>query len=382
MINFSKVARQLKEEPMVDDGSGRGIRRFQREPIVRNTHRTGDQGFKIEDKVVNHVLPHHKPSAEFAHVDAEASGSTEAVKTDIIEKRDRYDIGYSVKSKGDNDDPMKVHQTKAGSPAGLFSKLKASTNTEDGYESQVGDSKIRQALIMAFGSHKGSLGEMSHLFGDLSDEQRNILNSREGRDNPYLTPAVMKEHFNDHYATLKNHLDRKKFEIFTSLVRQQGSPRYGSPYVDHDPTPVQKLIQHRRDSGTAPNDLSGTIDILDIGGRKVTDAMARMSWFDDGERFYMSDEETDDIDKRMLDLYPINKENSKWAMRPGDDEGPVRQGDRGYKQGVREYGLAEPGHFKATMGTNPEWLHQFFRPESSYHMEDRGQQMDPRITRI
>ena len=363
MINFSRVMKSLREEEYIFEA-------------------VGDQGFNIEHKVAEHLMPKvHKPGGEFVHVDADTGKSNTAAKTDFYEKRSHKgqpDVGYSVKSKGDNDEPMKIHQTSAGNPAGLFSKLKSYTDVKNNYGDQIGDSKIKQALVMAFGSHMGTLSQAAgtQLFPDLTDDQRNILRTK-SKKGQYLTPKEMKETFGGHHDALLKHLERNKSEIFKALVRQHGSPSFGTkPYEDHDPQPVSKLIQHRRDAGTAPGDTSGRIDIHDIS----KDVFKDMKWFSDDERFYMSNEETDDIDKRLLDLYPITEENSKWTMRPGDGQGP-RRGDRGYKEGVREHGIPEPGQFKATMGTNPQWLDKIFSAEASYQMKDRGQ-MDPTFTRI
>ena len=371
MINFSKVARQLNEMP--DPPA---------DPPRRIPHRTGDQGFNIEHKVVDHLMSKHNPTGQFKHIDADIGDQKTAAKTDFYEKRSHRgepDVGYSVKSKGDNNEPMKVHQTSAGNPSGLFSKLKAAVDVKNNYGNQIGDSTAKQALVMAFGSHMGTLSEAAEtqLFPNLTDDQRNMLRTK-SKKGQYLTPKEMKETFGEHYDELMRHLERKKPEVFKAIVRQHSNPRNGNkPYVDHDPQAVSKLIQHRRNAGTAPGDTSGRIDIHDISDE---DVFEQMKWFSDDNRFYMSDKETDDIDKRLLDLYPITEENSKWTMRPGDGQGP-KEGDRSFKRGVREHGIPEPGQFKATMGTNPEWLNKHFPPEASYEMKDEGDK-NPIFTKI
>jgi len=348
MINFSKVARQLNEEPLVDDGSGRGIKRLQREPIVRRQENVtqspsegrirkpsrpsggqGGMGFQIEQIVKDGILPRLK-QGNYKHVDADVPGINYGVKTDIFHDKGgdpSQNTAFSVKSKLDNDDPQKVHQTGVNS-GNAFRKL-----------------QIRRGQ------------------NPLLDEAMDMYL---GKDGNFVNAGDMKE---EHRDALMKHFEEQKQAIFNSLVRiAQPNNSNSQPYSGHDPRMIDKLISHRK-MGQG-SDLSGPIDIRKLQGKVTKENFENLTWFHDGKRFFLGENEDASTDERMLDLWPIDEEGSNWSNRVGD--GGPQPGQRGHRPGQREAGLPEPGQFKATMATNPEFLDRYFPKEKEFYMDDNG----------
>ena len=174
----------------------------------------------------------------------------------------------------------------------------------------------------------------------------------------------------EHKKALIDHLTQYKKEIFNALVRQQGNPAFGEPYQNHDPRMIDKLVSHRV---TGPHN-SGDIDIRPLQGKVTDDNFKNLNWMDDGKRFYLGDEENAPTDKRMIDLWPIDEEGSRWSNREGD--GGPRPGQRGHRRGLREAGLPETGQFKATMATNPIFLDKYFPKEKEFYLDDNGTTLD------
>lgn len=372
MINFSKVARQLNEEPMMDDGSGRGVKRevsageFERarqermakKPIKRKgdpniesrrqdatgvvpegrfsrPERDGSQGgmgFWAEKLITQHILPKFTKGGAFKNIDVSDKGHKFGVKTDIYQDKGgdpKENTAYSVKSKMDNDLPQKVHQTSIDSQ-GAFTKM----NLQD----------ANQDVIDAIDMYLGKNGT-------------------------FTSPAEMKKNNPELHKALKEHLTAKKLNIFNNLVRQQGSKKYGKAYENHDPRMIDALISHRV---TGENN-SGPIDIRDFNGKVTEENFENLQWFDDGKRFFLGENEEASTDERMLDLWPIDEEGSRWSNRVGD--GGPQPGGTGYTLGKREVGLAEPGQLKATMATNPEFLEKYFPKVAEWMMDDDGRSL-------
>lgn len=384
MINFSKVSRQLSEARDPETGNfipdrqlaarqkqiafqndRRNAERdqfMQRNPIVRRGqqnqdlkkfNKAGERGRRFESKIselLNHLSPRD---------DNPISGANHRVlggrmKADIMNDDG---VGYSVKTKMNNDDPMKVQQSSYDST--LWSKLNIpwakraqSTNT---FTDDIKDNKLAQALVMRFGSKFGSLDKIGELINDeLNPDQMKILqnfNPDSGKSkNPFMSNEEMFNAFPEHYETLLGHLNDNKYEIFNSLVRQAGGQ-------NGDANPIQRFISHMTDEGVSGSPLdvdsngdpiynfSGNLDVHDMSDETVQEAMKKLQWFGTGNRFYMAENETDDINERLLDLWPYDEEGTSWALRPGDGN---KQND------------ITPGFFKAMMSANPELLERLF----------------------
>ncbi len=357
-MDFSKVMRSLfREAPMVPDPNVPGLKRFvppdapvkkdnrniqQRQQSatkgrLSRPHDDGSQGgkgFWMEKVAQQHVLPAMKPEGNYNHVDiSHPTEHEKGVKTDIYEDQGdpSKNPAFSVKLKMDNEFPQKVHQTGINS-AGATSKL-----------------MMKNAPKMA----------------------REAINMYLGESGEFVNAGDMKTNHADHFEALKNHLTNNKLDIFNNIVRKHGSSHYGeSPYVDHDPRMIDKMISHRI---TGPFN-SGTTDIRPIQGKVTEGNFKDLKWFDDGKRFYLGDKENATTDERMIDLWPIDKEGSSWSNREGD--GGPQSGQRGHVPGKREAGLAEPGQFKATMATNPEFLDKYFPKEKEFYLDDNGMSLN------
>ena len=174
----------------------------------------------------------------------------------------------------------------------------------------------------------------------------------------------------EHLGAIRDHLTEKRNSIFNSLVRMatHSNDRYTPvAYSSHDPRMIDYLVSHRKMNGG--QDLGGPIDIRQMNGNMET--FKDLQWFNDDDRFFLGEDENAPTDMRMLDLWPIDEEGSSWSNRVGDG-GPVR-GQRGYVEGKREAGLPEPGQFKATMATNPEFLDKYFPKVAEWMMDDDGE---------
>lgn len=289
----------------------------------------GGLGFWAEKVITQHVLPKFKKGGIFKNIDVGSKGHNFGIKTDIYHDKGgdpSENTAYSVKSKVDNDFPQKVHQTGVDS-RGAISKMNL----------QSADRQVRDAFDMYLGAN-----------------------------GTFTSSADMKENNPELYDALKSHLSRNKLNVFNNLVRQQGSPFFGDAYGSHDPRMIDALISHRV---TGDNN-SGPIDIRQLEGNVTEENFEDLQWFDDGKRFYLGEEENAPTDMRMLDLWPIDKEGSRWSNR--EDDGGPRPGQRGFVRGKRESGLPEPGQIKATMATNPEFLDRYFPKIAEWMMDDDG----------
>ena len=282
-----------------------------------------------------------------------------SMKTDIV---DGDGLGYSVKTKMNNKDPMKIQQSNHDST--LWSKLsvpwaqRATAGSQD-FQKSLLNNKLAQALILKFGSKEGSLSHIGDLIADeLSPAQQKMLkrfheqtgDQKRIKSNPFLTNQEMQDSFPEQYEALMGHLGGNKERIFNALVRQAGGQ-------NGDKNPIQRFVSHITDAGVNGGvldvddndepifDFNGTLDIHDMSDERVRDAMEAMQWFSDGNRFYLAPEETDDTDQRMLDIWPYDEEGTSWALRQGD--------------GNRQSPIT-PGYFKATMASDRDFLERFF----------------------
>ena len=338
MFNFSKIVRFLKEDPYADgtpneEIPARGRIRDRLSRPARDTSH-GGLGFWAEKVIAQHVLPRFKPG-NYKNIDV-GQGKSTAAKTDIYLDKGgdpSENTAYSVKSKLDNDFPQKIHQTGVGNTSGSKSKF-----------------KMNGANPKALDAWRMYLG-----LGRTPEEEGNFTTSQELYDN-----------YRENYDELMKHLEFYKKEIFNALVRQQGGFGDGA-YSRFDPRMIDALISHRV---TGENN-SGPIDIRQFEGNVDDEKFKNLTWRHDGKRFYLGDMDDAPTDQRMLDIWPIDKEGSSWSNR--EDDGGPRPGQRGFVRGKREKGLAEPGAFKATMATNPEFLDKYFPKIAEYMLDDDGE---------
>lgn len=347
MIDFSKVARQLEEAPieMGDDGVRRvaGSARQRIKQKIDSFNKTGERGRRFESRISS-LLDSQEGFGE-GHKVLSGNG-----KTDIIDKEG---IGYQVKSKMFNDEPMKVQQSSNASS--LWSKLKVPFGQRAigaGMEDSIKDNKLAQSLIMKFGSPHGSLGKIAKNFeGELTPEQMEMLTKPRDENYPFLSMDEMRDNFGEHNQTLLDHLNDNKLDIFNGLIRQMGGR-------DGDANPIQRFISHYTDEGVSGrvneldddenpiDNFSGRLDVHDLSDETVRKAMDKLMWFDNGSRYYMAEEETDIDNDKLLDLYPYDEDGVSWTMHS--------------KDGNRMYDGIKPGAFKAMMSANPEVLERLF----------------------
>ena len=363
---------------------------------------TGDGGRKFEDIVRNHILPEYKPSANFEAPPRRGMPP----KADAVENKGgipENNSHFSIKLKRNNNAPFKAHQTEDKKPLGLFSKFNTGSvgQSQGDYAEDIRNDKVKQALIMKFGSHQGNLNEFRNIFAgdnELNERQIELLrkfDSKNGDEdrkstNQFLTTGEMREHFPEHLKALKDHLNNadNKREIFDKMIRKNGFHKREAPWSKGDVNPVDKLVHHVKESD---RNMSGNVSIRDISNNRVKSVMEKLQWFfpDEGN-FYLNDIEEEDFNKRLLDIYPINKESSNWAVLPGgDDADEPRRRRRIVNNRVvdaepptRGKGIIEPGHFKATMGADEKMLDRFFPKEWERHMTDRGSEVPPTFERI
>ena len=188
-------------------------------------------------------------------------------KTDIIDKEG---IGYQVKSKMFNDEPMKVQQSSNASS--LWSKLKVPFGQRAigaGMEDSIKDNKLAQSLIMKFGSPHGSLGKIAKNFeGELTPEQMEMLTKPRDENYPFLSMDEMRDNFGEHNQTLLDHLNDNKLDIFNGLIRQMGGR-------DGDANPIQRFISHYTDEG-----VSGRVNELDDDENPIDNFSGRLDVHD------------------------------------------------------------------------------------------------------
>jgi hypothetical protein len=396
MINFSKVARQLEEQPRIipnpegfDDRQGR----FQR-------NNAGYQGTQAEKDIVNVMSRHVKPNSQIRQLGDGAN------KADMVEKyRDsnnqEQERGYSIKATKQPDVPIKVQESKAQlGPRGSFRKLMMPGSDQNFIKQRSGDelqirnpeerirflkgilgSQKRQAAIMAYGTDlinpqtngADSLNSMKEYLtqGDLNQEQLDLLqriNDR-GQKNPFMTPGEMEEFFPDHHRTMLKHLEEKKPDIFNQMIRQHDARYPNQNWNSYgDPKGVDRMIHLRGSQGEEM--LPGKFDIRDISDPKVEEAMQKLDWFQDDNNFYLAEDETDDINSRILDIHPHTSRTDSWTFNP---------------RRPRPGGSAKPGLLKATMGIDEEMLDRVFG-ESMYSADlernGEGYRMSNIVNRI
>ena len=382
MIDFSKIRGQINEEPIQvgADGVRRMVTPRQQQ---QQDDGVGSGGHKLESQVANNLLPQIYPDGNFKHVDSEIGTRAAAgIKTDVFQDAGTGDeqdnTNFSVKMKRANDKPVKVHQTGRGAgSAGLYSKLavpygdRPSMNDRGQFAGALRNNPLNQALVMLYGGPYGGLNKMRKLFnpqGSQRDFLRQFDSMHEDGDkerianNPFLTSKELEDNFPKQYQALMDHLNDNKEGVFNNLVRMSGlrSNYYGDyGYADgSDASPVSRLITHKLNGGN--RSLDGTTTIHDVGDDAVREAMENMEWRHDGGRLYLSDQEltSADGDRKLLDMYPINKENSKWAVLPQGDDAYRPGHPRAYEN--RAHGVMEPGHMKATMGTDDDFVDKYF----------------------
>ena len=164
-MDFRKIARQLNEEPIQvgDDGVRRVVgignqQQQQKQPQqdLNRFNKTGERGIRFEGHVSrlldNLSTKDNNPIEGKNHQVLKGS-----MKTDI---KDDAGVGYSVKTKMNNDLPMKMQQSSYDST--LWSKLnvpwaqRAQDTDDDAFKRDIKDNKLAQALVMSFGSGFGS----------------------------------------------------------------------------------------------------------------------------------------------------------------------------------------------------------------------------------
>tara|TARA_R110002012_G_scaffold318670_1_gene537493 strand:- start:94 stop:1305 length:1212 start_codon:yes stop_codon:yes gene_type:complete len=384
MINFSKVARQLEED------------RFQR-------NQAGNQGTQAEEDIVNIMRRHVKPNSNIIHL-----GTSSGNKTDFYEDNGSLDKnrGYSVKSTKMPDVPNKVQQSgNMMGPKGAYRKLmmpqsgadfiknrsKSRNNLQINNEAErnkfldvMKSDPVIQSFVMNYGTdfiHPGT-GKAPNLKsfqrfltqgdngGELNQEQLELLgriNDR-GQNNPFMTPGEMEEFFPDHHKSMLNHLGNNKSDIFNQMVRQHEPMFAGSSYDYGDPKPLERMIHLRGTQGGEM--LPGKFDIRDISDPKVEEAMKKLDWFQDDNNFYLAEDETDDINRRILDVHPHTSRTDSWTFNP---------------KRPQPGGTAKPGLLKATMGIDEEMLDRVFG-ESMYSADlernGEGYRMSNIVNRI
>ena len=372
MVDFSKVARQLDnlKEAL---GEGGGI---------------------FEKRIAPQILQNMNPDGNFI------SAPGQKIKTDIIDEKGGNPADndhYSIKWKRDNDFGYKTHQTSAqnkiwrgrdgkskmsdnlGHFKGLFSKFlsRAPGDTPGKYAGDIQQDLVRQALILKFGSHIGSIPQFRNVLaqtkkgGKLSEKQLNFLSNLDNdqerqKTNPFLTTEEMDENFPDQFEALRNHLESNKKEIFDRLVRKNGFQN--GDYSQGDPSPVNKHLSFIKDGASGWN---GTAQVRDISNERVEEAMQKLKWFFKDNKIYLNDSEEEDVARRLLEIHPIDLAGSNWALQPNGSDAD----SAGVLNGIRESvgkGIIQPGHFKSSMSANKEILDKYFPVEWQKKISDNG----------
>ena len=384
MINFSKVAQQLNEEPF------NGVDR----------HQSGNEGnwaTNAEKSIIENVLQKKKPNSKFEHL----GGNN--IKTDVLETdSNNNQTGYSIKATKNPNIPTKMHQSGAqlGS-SGSFRKLVMPgsddsdlfTGNDSGligdgrlgsrFREAIGDHPAGRGYLMAFGSRMGSDQgqQLKDFISDMNSDQRELFDKISSRsDRPFVSPNEMKEFFGDDYDNFMQHLTDNKSGIFSQLVRQNQAKFPGSNFKWGDDFPTDRLAHLRSGSrdGRIFSDRFGgtsksTFDIRDVSDDAINQAMENLNWYSDDDSFYMAEEETDDWNKRALGVYPNSQNVDRWGAMPGRDRYNLRQ------QAAR----AQPGLLKATMGIDEDMLNSVFGdPLYSAEINSRMNDGNEEVTRV
>ena len=391
-MDFSKIARQLNEEPFGSDGEWTGKSVLGGDPIRReknnnrstSKNKTGKRGHFFENKVADilndvgsKVGPTFDAVKNKVHT-VVGDGATR--KADILDEKGN---GYSVKTKMNNDQGMKIQQSSH--PGTLYSKLgvwsddRLDSSNRETQKASLRGNPLLQSMIMMFGNDKVAGKDIANLVGmnnGLTAKQLNTLQNFKKGDKSFMKAKQLKEEFPDQYSALMDHLYQNTFGIINGLVRQKGAIDKREP--DQDLRPVDRFVSHITDEGVSGKnlgtdddpeyDFTGSLAMHDIGNDAVRDAIEKLQWFNDDDRFYLAEKETDVLNDRLLDLYPYDEENIKWTMFPGDNNPMVDKYDRRVP--------VTPGAFKAMMSSNPEVLERLFPVLLSGRIDDGEFKMD------
>lgn len=366
MINFSRVARQLNEEPFGNQRQ-QGQGRF-------NRFNQGGFGTMAEDRTLE-MLQKVNPNSTF-----EQLGDSNTLKTDIIEKKGDKSRGYSVKATKDPSVPVKVNSanSQVGS-RGSFRKMMMEgsddrdlftsnfeyLNTEEGrnrFIDIISENPAARGYLMSYGlgSRRGGGGNfnLSELIGGDTNSQRKLLDQvGERGDNPFLNPNELKEAFPDEFEALMEHLQDNKGPIFNQMVRQHQSKYPSSSYQYGDAKPVDMMAhlvskaRYNRVFTSKGEDREPThVDIRDVSDSAMEEAMEYVKWYNDGNNFYLAPEETDDWNKRLLDINPMSAAVNRWGAKPGVDRTNLNH----------QPAMAQPGRQITTMGVDEGMLNDVF----------------------
>jgi hypothetical protein len=350
MINFSKVAQQLVEQPVPFDPSAEGGMGRLAEP----------QGVKL--------LKHLKPNSQFDHL-----GGND-VKTDALETNQNDDkVGYSLKATKNPNIPVGVNKSNGQvGNRGSYRKLMMPGsdrdeffNQENSYQGlsgdaarpfleQIKDSKAAQAYMMMFGANiRGNqnrrlqLSDLTDYFPNLDERQTEYLRKiSRNRNDPFASVSALKKGFEGHYEELLGHLNDNKFPIFDKMVRQ---------HEGTDDNPIERMMHirsrapyNRIFSDASSNRMPTRVDIRDMSEDNIKNKIEKLHWYGDENRnsLYMAPRETDDWNERLLNIHPMNANTDSWGATPG------RLGGR--------QGFAKPGALQTLMGINENMLQDVF----------------------
>ena len=399
-MDFRNIARQLNEMPIETGADGQ--RRVVGHDAPRSQNRLreggagdyrhiegnqGNWGTRAEADAMGVISQLHQDG------ELESSGTGNfikagghLIKTDFYEegpgKRSSDNVGYSVKATKRPDVPVKIQESGNQMGAtGAMRKLLLPGSTEKGMfdvfpgkgkitdrgninslRENLKDNKLSQAFALKFGLNvddgNGNFAKLSEFLPDLMEmsagqrEKLKLVSQRSGR--PFFTNSEMRGIFGEHYELLLKHLQDNKVPIFNQMMRGHNKMRRNirnSPdeYNYGDPKLLDKLVHIRSKEGSGSNAFPAELDLINVSDDAVKDSMDYTKWYDDGKRFYLAPEETDDINQRLIDLYPYDEEADTWELLAGfgDRETENRKG-------------ARPGLLKATMGIDPDMLSEVF----------------------
>ena len=373
MINFSKVARQLDEEPRALPNPP-GFENRQQQQGRFNRYNDGGFGTMAEDRAVE-FLKRVKPGSS-----VEQLGDSNNLKTDILMDRGTpKQKGISVKATKDPSVPVKVNSanSQVGSRGSFTKMMMPGSENQDLFQSDynhlntpagrdnfldlVNENPAARAYLLSYGLNSrnpnGGNFNLSELF-DGNTNQRALL-ERIGRrnENPFISPEELKEEFPEEFEGFMNHLNDNKGDIFNQMVRQHQSryPSRGYKWGDDNPIDLMMHLTSRArynrvftDEGE--NRAPTKIDIRDVSDSAMDKAMNNLQWFNDDDNFYMAPEETDDWNKRLLDINPMTARVNRWGAKPGVDR----------KNLNHQPAIAQPGRQVATMGIDEGMLTDVF----------------------
>ena len=349
MINFSNVSRQLQEQPIPFDPAAEGGMGRLAEP----------QGVKL--------LQHLKPDSQFDHL-----GGND-VKTDALETdKDGKKIGYSLKATKNPSIPVGVNKSngQVGNRGSYRKLMMPGSDREEFFDQEnswqglsgddarpflenIRDNRAAQAYMMMFGANirgnnnrRVQLSDLADYFPNLNERQSDYLRkiSRERRD-PFASISALRQGFGGHYQDLMNHLNDNKFDIFDKMVRQ---------HEGTDDKPIERMMHMRSrapynrifsDAGSSRPPTK--IDIRDMSEDIIREQIEKLHWYGDENRnsLYLAPRETDDWNKRLLNVHPMNADTDSWGATPGR---------------VGRQGFAKPGALTTLMGIDENMLNDVF----------------------